>query len=188
MMRGERKTRGLASRPSTANQTRSTTSMSGGKLVSMNGDAFVVVQKPKALTLTRHPLMTSPAQSIVPPTTQNGSTNGVSQHSELTTVCPWQLTGYKKYPKASSTNFQSTTKSSFTDPTSSLRGKKKLEPYRPDSARSRLPVRFKGEPKPFTRHCKANNESQFHIGAPDVAWESWKKQATVKKKRPFSAH
>lgn len=100
---------------------------------------------------------------------------------------PWQLTGYKKYPKESSTNFASTTKSSYTDPTSTLRGKKKLEPYRPDSARSRLPVRFKGEPKPFTRHCKPDNVSQFHIGVPDPVWESWKKQATKKKQRPFSA-
>ena len=50
-MRGQRKARGLASRPTTANNTRSTTSMSGGKLVSMNGDAFVMINKPKVRTL-----------------------------------------------------------------------------------------------------------------------------------------
>lgn len=144
MMRGAQKTRGLASRPTTANITRSTTSMSGGKLVSQNGDAFIMLKPEKA-------------------------------------------TGYKKYPKAKATNFVSTTKSSFTDPSSTLRGKKKLEPYRPESARSRLPVRFKGEPKPFTRHCQAGNVSQFHIGAPDAHWENWKKKVVSKRKRPVSA-
>merc|ERR1712100_663887 len=136
--------RGLASRPTTANNTRSTTSMSGGKLVSRNGDTFVVINPTKA-------------------------------------------SGYKKYPPNTSTNFLSTTKHSYQDPTPANRGKKKLEVYRPDSARSRLPVKFKGEPKPFTRHCRPSNVSQFSIGAPDKNWDDWKKKVTTKRKRPFSA-
>jgi len=139
------KARGLASRPSTANNTRETkdTNMSGGTLVSKNGENFMMIPKLKA-------------------------------------------TGYKKYPKEGRPNFTSTTKSSYVDPSPSLRGTKKLEPYRPESARSRLPVRFKGEPKPFTRHCKPGNISQFSLGAPDADWESWKKKV-VKRKRPVSA-
>merc|ERR1712100_680174 len=80
MMRGARKERGLASRPTTANNTRSTTSMSGGKLVSRNGDTFVVINPTKA-------------------------------------------SGYKKYPPNTSTNFLSTTKHSYQDPTPANRGK-----------------------------------------------------------------
>jgi len=95
-------------------------------------------------------------------------------------------TGYKKNPHQSTTNYLTTTTSSYIDPTTSLRGKKKLEPYRPDSARSRLPVRFKSEPKPFTRHCKPTNTSQFTIGVPDADWEAWKKKV-VTRKRPVSA-
>jgi len=144
MMRGEQKSRGLASRPTTANNTRSTTSMSGGKLVERNGDKFLLCASYKA-------------------------------------------TGYKKFPTQAASHFVSTTMASFADPTSSLRGKKKLEPYRPESARSRLPVRFKGEPRPHIRHCQPTNISNFSIGAPDADWENWKRKVT-KRKRPVSAN
>jgi len=142
------KARGLASRPSTANNTRETKSTSisqltGGTVITRNGENFMMCPKLKA-------------------------------------------TGYKKHPVEGKPQFTSTTKASFVDPSPSLRGKKKLEPYRPESARSRLPVRFKGEPKPFTRHCQAGNVSQFTIGAPDADWEAWKKKV-VKRKRPVSA-
>merc|ERR1711998_326685 len=138
----QQKVRGLASRPTTAN-TRSTTSMSGGKLLERNGDKFVVCQSNKP-------------------------------------------TGYKKFPAQTATHFVSTSMASYIDPSSSLRGKKRLEPYRPESARSRLPVHFKGEPKPHIRHCQATNMSNFSIGAPDTDWERLKRKA-AKRKRPVSA-
>jgi len=147
MMRKGNKARGLASRPTTANntmQTRSTTSMSGGKIVERHGEKFCMINQYKA-------------------------------------------TGYKKFPKQEAPQFTSTTMASFVDPSPSLRGKKKLEPYRPESARSRLPVRFKGEPKPHTRHCQPSNISQFSIGTVDPNWETWKKKVTRKRQRPVSA-
>merc|ERR1712166_163545 len=148
MMQGQ-KTRGLksqalTSRPSTANNTRSSaTSMTGGKLIQQrNGEKFVVCNINKA-------------------------------------------SGYKKFPVQETANFVSTSKSSYLDPV--VGGKtKRLEPYRPESARSRLPVRFKGEPKPHVRHCQTRNVSHFTIGAPDKHWENWKKKV-VKRKRPVSA-
>lgn len=100
---------------------------------------------------------------------------------------PMKESGYKKYPTSTATNYVSTTAASYVDPCSSLRGKKKLEVYRPNSARNRLPVHFKGDPKPYVRHCKATNVSNFSIGAPDQEWDKWKKKVTSKRSRPLSA-
>merc|ERR1711998_736047 len=141
------KSRGLASRPTTANNSKSTdVSFSGGRLVERNGEKFVLTNKQK-------------------------------------------VSGYKKFPSQGVSSWLTTQTASYEDHSKSLRGHKKLEPYRPDSARSRLPVRFKGEPKPFTRHCAARNMSQFCIGVQDHEWEKWKNKAVkpMKRQRPASA-
>ena len=52
---------------------------------------------------------------------------------------------------------RSTTKESFKDPNL----KAALTPYHPNAQRSRLPVNFKGEAKPFRRFCQVRNEHTY---------------------------
>ena len=51
----------------------------------------------------------------------------------------------------------STTKESFKDPNL----KAALTPYHPNAQRSRLPVSFKNEAKPFKRFCQVRNQHTY---------------------------
>ena len=52
---------------------------------------------------------------------------------------------------------RSTAKESFKDPNL----KASLTPYHPNAMRSRLPVHFKGEAKPFRRFCQQRNQHTY---------------------------
>ena len=88
---------------------------------------------------------------------RTGSSRGVSKQNGEIIAKPHPVMKKSYAGEHTSRGLSSTMKTSFKDPNL----KAALTPYHPNAQRSRLPVNFKGEAKPFRRFCQVRNEHTY---------------------------